>query len=112
MTGLKLIPAFFLLMVLTYFGIQFVEANREEVVVTIGAWQSRSIALGFVVISSFFIGMVFSAALSLTELLRLYIINHRLKRKLADFERNQPTEISSTAPASDISNVKPSGRFT
>ena len=93
-------------------GIQFVEANRDEVMVTVGNWQSRPVALGFVVITSFFIGMVFSAALSLTELLRLYIINHRLKRKLADFERNQPTEISSTAPESDISNVKPSGRFT
>lgn len=112
MTGLKIIPAFFLLMVLTYFGIQFVEANRDEVMVTIGNWQSRPLALGFVIITSFFIGMVFSAALSLSEVLRLHLNNHRLKRKVADLQNYANSTASApSTPATDISSVKPSGRF-
>lgn len=109
MTGLKFIPAFFLLMVLTYFGIQFVEANRDEVFVTLGNWQSRPIALGFVVITSFFVGMVFSAALSLAEVLRLHITNHRLRRKVSELQSFAQTQ---TSPSSDVTNAKPSGRFT
>jgi len=111
MTGLKIIPVFFLLMVLTYLGIQFVEANRDEVMVTVGNWQSRPVALGFVVITSFFIGMVFSAALSLSEVLRLHLNNHRLRRKVSDLQNfsNAPSPASSAA--TDMPSVKPSGRF-
>jgi len=110
MMGLKLIPAFFLLMVLTYFGIQFVEANRDEVMVTVGNWQSRPLALGFVVITTFFLGMVFSAALSLAELLRLHLSNHRLKRKINDL--TQQTHMPSPSAPSDIVAPKATGRFT
>lgn len=111
MTGLKIIPAFFLLMVLTYFGIQFVEANRDEVMVTLGSWQSRPLALGFVVITSFFVGMVFSAALSISEVLRLHLNNHRMKRKIAELQ-NFAQSASAGAPApADISSAKPTGRF-
>jgi uncharacterized integral membrane protein len=109
MTGLKFIPAFFLLMVLTYFGIQFVEANRDEVFVTLGNWQSRPIALGFVVITSFFTGMVFSAALSLAEVLRLHVTNHRLRRKVSELQTFSQSQASSP---SDLPNAKPTGRFT
>jgi uncharacterized integral membrane protein len=112
MTGLKIIPAFFLLMVLTYFGIQFVEANRDEVMVTVGSWQSRPLALGFVVITSFFLGMVFSAALSISEVLRLHLNNHRMKRKIAELQNFSNASNSSNQPATDIPSVKPSGRFT
>ena len=111
MTGLKLIPAFFLLMVLTYFGIQFVEANRDEVLVTVGNWQSRPLALGFVIITTFFLGMVFSAALSLAELLRLHLSNHRLRRKLAEFH-TQAQSASASALPSDVVPPKATGRFT
>lgn len=111
MTGLKIIPAFFLLMVLTYFGIQFVEANRDEVMVTLGSWQSRPLAVGFVVITSFFLGMVFSAALSISEILRLHLHNHRMKRKIAELQNfTNSTAAGSPAPT-DISSAKPSGRF-
>jgi len=111
MTGLKIIPAFFLLMVLTYFGIQFVEANRDEVMVTVGSWQSRPLALGFVVITSFFLGMVFSAALSISEVLRLHLNNHRMKRKIAELQNFANSSTAGTQPATDISSAKPSGRF-
>jgi|LakMenEpi03Aug12_release.lakeMendotaPanAssembly.Ray.scaffolds.fasta_scaffold183307_3 hypothetical protein len=109
MTGLKIIPIFFLLMVLTYMGIQFVEANRDEVVVTVGNWQSSPTSLGFVVITSCFCGMVFSAAISLAELLRLYVQNHRLKRKIKSIQSSQSPE--SSIPT-DIVPPKTSGRFT
>lgn len=111
MTGLKLIPAFFTLMVLTYFGIQFVEANRDEVMVTVGNWQSRPLALGFVIITTFFLGMVFSAALSLAELLRLHLSNHRLKRKLSEMQQQSQNTVSSASPA-DMVPPKATGRFT
>lgn len=111
MTGLKFIPAFFLLMVLTYFGIQFVEANRDEVMVTVGNWQSRPLALGFVIITTFFLGMVFSAALSLAELLRLHLSNHRLRRRVSEFQSQSQSGISPN-PASDVVPPKATGRFT
>lgn len=110
MTGLKLIPAFFILMVMTYFGIQFVEANRDEVFVTVASWQSRPVALGFVVITSFFVGMVFSAALSLAEVLRLHVVNHRLKRKINELQSFSQT--SNPTPPSDLTTSKASGRFS
>ncbi|NBX76950.1 MAG: LapA family protein [Proteobacteria bacterium] len=111
MTGLKIIPSFFLLMVLTYFGIQFVEANRDEVMVTLGSWQSRPMALGFVVITSFFVGMVFSAALSISEVLRLHLNNHRMKRKLAELQSFSSASASAPQSATDLPSAKPSGRF-
>jgi len=110
MIGLKMIPAFFILMVMTYFGIQFVEANRDEVYVTVASWQSRPVALGFVVITSFFIGMVFTAALSLAEVLRLHVVNHRLRRKVSDLQSF--TQTPSTPNPSDLTTTKASGRFS
>jgi len=120
MKSLKLIPTFFLLMVLTYFGVQFVEANRDEVVVNLGSWSSRSITLGFVILTSFFLGTLFSALLSATELLRLYVETHRLKRKnseLLSFASKREEEIDKSnviaaSPENHSSVIKPTGRFS
>jgi len=120
MKSLKLIPAFFLLMVLTYFGVQFVEANRDEVVVNLGSWSSRSVTLGFVILTSFFLGTLFSALLSATELLRLYVEMHRLKRKnqeLLSFaskkeEGNEKATVMTAPHDSHASVSKPTGRFS
>jgi len=120
MKSLKLIPAFFLLMVLTYFGVQFVEANRDEVIVNLGSWSSRPVTLGFVILTSFFLGTLFSALLSATELLRLYVETHRLKRKnneLLSFasKREEETDKPAVITASQDGHpsvIKPTGRFS
>ena len=119
MKSLKLIPIFFLLLVLTYFGVQFVEANRDEVFVTLGSWQSRPMSLGFVILTSFFFGSLFSALLSATELLRLYVETSRLKRKnqeLSSLSSRAVTEpeVHTAQAMSDSSTSipKPTGRFS
>lgn len=119
MKSLKLIPIFFLLLILTYFGVQFVEANREEVYVNLGSWQSRPMSLGFVILTSFFFGSLFSAILSATEILRLYVEASRLKRKNQElsiaFSKSSESEAgSSTSIAGDNSPSvpKPTGRFS
>jgi len=109
MSSLKIIPVFFLFMVLTYLGIQFVEANRDDVVVTLGNWQSHPTSLGFVVITSCFCGMFFSATISLAELMRLYLQNNRLKRTIASLQSSQPQQ---ALQANDVTPPKTSGRFT
>lgn len=119
MKSLKLIPIFFLLLVLTYFGVQFVEANREEVFVNLGSWQSRPMSLGFVILTSFFFGSLFSTLLSATEILRLYVETSRLKRKNHELsalstrtdqepENHQSSSITDSATAV----AKPTGRFS
>lgn len=120
MKGLKIIPAFFFLIVLTYFGVQFVEANREEVFVNLGNWQSRPVSLGFVLITSFFFGTLFSALLSATEMMRLYIENSRLKRKYSELQtlassKESTMDTGSLTPSSSESTSgvsRPTGRFS
>lgn len=119
MKSLKLIPVFFLLLILTYFGVQFVEANRESVYVNLGSWQSRPMSLGFVILTSFFFGSLFSAILSATEILRLYVETSRLKRKNHELsaissKSSQSEEVSSTSLMGENSSSvsKPTGRFS
>ena len=57
MKALKIIPVFVVLIVSTYGGMLFVEANRSEVVIQFGSYQSPAAALGFVVLTSILIGM-------------------------------------------------------
>lgn len=84
MKGLKIIPMFLVLIVLSYFGIGFVEANREHVVINFGGYQSHPTALGFTVLTSVLAGMLIAGFLCSIELLALTIQNKRLKNKLKD----------------------------
>lgn len=81
MKGLKVIPIFLILIVLSYFGLLFVEANREEVVIHFFSYQSPPTPLGFVVLTSALVGMIFSGLLCTIEILALYVQNKNLKRK-------------------------------
>lgn len=83
MKGLKLIPLFLLLLVLTYVGMLFVEANRQEVSITFGSYQGQPMAMGFVVLTSVLIGMLLSGGLCTLEFIALYIKIRGLRRKLA-----------------------------
>jgi uncharacterized integral membrane protein len=87
MKGLKIIPMFLVLMVLTYVGMLFVEANHDEVVISFGTtFQSAPIPLGFVVLTSVLAGMVVCGFLCSVELLALYMQNRQLRRRLALLE--------------------------
>ena len=83
MKGLKLIPLFLLLIILTYVGMLFVEANRTDVTITFWSHQSPPIAVGFVILTSILAGMLISGSLCTLEFIALYIKIRGLRRKLA-----------------------------
>lgn len=60
----------------------FVEANRQEVVITFASHKAPPMAIGFVVLTSALVGMICCGALCIVELLSLYIQNKKLKRHL------------------------------
>jgi hypothetical protein len=82
MKGLKIIPMFAALLVLSYIGVSFVRQNPEDVIVRFGARATQPYALGFVVLTSVLVGMIFAGALCSIELIVLYMQNKRMKRKL------------------------------
>ncbi len=90
MRGLKIIPVFVILLLCTYLGILFVEANRENVVVSFGKYQSAAMPLGLVVLSSVLVGMVAAGALCSIELVILLLQNQKLKRRQARMADNAP----------------------
>ncbi len=62
----------------------FVEANRTEVVIAFGTYQSPATALGFVVLTSILVGMCISGFLCSIELVALFVQFKRLKRRIPD----------------------------
>ena len=86
MKGLKIIPWFVLLMVLSYAGVVFVEANRTEVVISFGSHQTGPTAVGFVVLTSVLCGMVAAGMMCSAEILLLFVKVGRLRRRLSLFE--------------------------
>ena len=84
MKALKIIPIFVILIGCTYVGMLFVEANRTEVVINFGRYQSPGTALGFVVLTSVLIGMCIAGFLCSIELLALYMQYKKIKRQARD----------------------------
>lgn len=82
MKGLKIIPMFAALLLLSYIGVVFVRQNPQDVVVRFGERASPSAALGFVILTSVLVGMIFAGALCSIELIVLYMQNQRMKRRL------------------------------
>ena len=99
MKGLKIIPLFLVLLVCTYVGILFVEANRDEVTVRFGAYQAGPAALGLVVLTSILLGMLVAGILCSFELMVLVMQNRRLRRK------GPPTSMTSTPPPGSIGTL-------
>lgn len=108
MGGLKIIPVFLILILMTYSGMQFVEANREEVTITLGSWHSEPMAQGFVVLTAALCGMLFCGLLCSIELLGLYVQNRRLKRRIETLKTTQKIE----KPAATDLQPRTQGRFT
>ena len=94
------------LIILAYVGLIFVEANREEVVIRFWNSQSHPTALGFVVLTSALIGMVFSSCLCSVEIIMLHLQNRKLKRRILALRPSAPAQTPSAAKtplaASDV----------
>lgn len=99
MKGLKIIPIFLVLILMAYVGMLFVEANRDEVVITFFGSQTPPVPLGFVVLTSALIGMLVAGVLCVLELTVLYLQNKSLRRRLA----GEPPRPSNWAGASGSS---------
>ncbi|MSP19770.1 MAG: LapA family protein [Bdellovibrionales bacterium] len=110
MKGLKIIPMFLVLMALTYAGMLFVQANSEEVIVRLGLSQSPPLAIGFVVLTSIFIGMLVCGTLCSVEMLALYVQNRKLKKKIINL--GAPAKVGTASVVGDVVTPKTSGRFT
>lgn len=108
MKGLKVIPLFLLLIVFTYFGMLFVEANRSEVTIQFGNYQSPPTALGFVVLTSALMGMIIAGILCGIELLALHMHNRRLMRRLSQL----PPRPASDKLDAHIAPTPASNRFS
>jgi hypothetical protein len=110
------IPGVFAILGLTYIATYFVKLNPDEIVVHLGPQTSAdSTAIGFVVLTSFALGMLVAGFLSGIEILALMIQNRRLKRKLNALSNTlkAPKKVETLAPSDiDVMNPKPSGRFT
>ena len=95
MKGLKLIPLFLFLMIMVFIGMKFVDANREEVIINFGNYQSLPTSQGFVVLTSALIGMVVCGTLCSVEILALYVQNRKLRRKLAALAQATRAQLAS-----------------
>lgn len=109
MKGLKIIPMFLILIVLSYFGLWFVESNRTEVVIHLGTHETPPTPLGFAILTSILIGMLVAGLFCSVEMLALYIQNRKLKRLIPKPSENadQPEKILEN----DLT-PRTSGRFT
>lgn len=111
MKGLAITLLFLILSACTYVGVLFVEQNRTEVVIHLGAHDTPSTPIGFVVLTSVLIGMFVCGLFCSVELLSLRMQNKKLRRRLSIVPTKQETAptLSQTA---DVVTPRASGRFT
>lgn len=99
MKGFKLIAGFSALILLSYMGVLFVEANREEVIVTLGTYQTAPAPLGFVVMTSVLVGMVIGGLLCSLELIYLFFRSQSLQRQLKKLQPKSKAPQTKNGPA-------------
>lgn len=83
MKALRIIPFMVVLLVLVYFGVFFVEANQELVIVTLGSYVTKPTRLGFVVMTSTLLGLLMGGGLAAAQIIFLSLQNRSLKKRLA-----------------------------
>jgi len=106
MRGLKVIPLFLALIMLSYAGMLFVEANHDPVVIQFANHKSPPTALGLVVLTSSLIGMVICGVLCSIEMLALYVQNQSLRKKVGALRTKLgQAPVASDAPKGEL--VKP-----
>lgn len=89
MRGLKIIPLFLVLIVMSYIGVIFVQNNPDESVIRFfNQYESPPLPLGFIILTSALVGMLAAGILCVLELVVLYLQNKSLKRKLDELGQN------------------------
>lgn len=109
MKGLKIIPMFLILIILSYFGLWFVESNRTEVIIHLGTQETPPTPLGFAILTSILIGMVIAGVFCSIEMLALYIQNRKLKRQIPKPDESLD---KTDKPVENELTPRTSGRFT
>lgn len=109
MKGLKIIPMFLILIILSYFGLWFVESNRTEVIIHLGTHETPGTPLGFAILTSVLIGMLVAGLFCSVEMLAMYIQNRRLKRQIP---KPAPEVDQTDKPIDGDLTPRTSGRFT
>lgn len=82
MRALKIIPLLVILLLLVYFGVLFVEANPEQVILTLGTHQTNPTRLGFVVMTSVLLGILAGAVLAVGQVVLLSLQNRSLRKRI------------------------------
>ncbi len=101
MKGLKIIPMFVLLIIFSFVGALFVEANHDLVEIHFFRFHTPPIKQGLVVLISMLTGMIITGLLCLVELLALFVQNKGLKKKLAQLKsQSSPSRTSIFKPTS------------
>lgn len=112
MKGLRIIPVFLFLIICTYGGTLFVKANSDEVIISLGSYNSPPTAIGFVVLTSILIGMIVCGFFCSIELMALYMQNRRLKRKLEILPKKLAKEEMMKSDKVESIEPRTSNRFT
>lgn len=108
MRGLKIIPLFLFLTVLSYAGVRFVLANPDAVKVRFAGYETSDMAVGLIVLTSILVGMVISGTLASVEMLSLYYQNKQLRRKLTFLEPQlRAAKQQNDKKPSDVAPSKP-----
>ncbi len=102
MRGLRIIPFLVVLLVLVYYGVGFVEANSEQVVLTIGPWSTAPTRLGFVVMTSTLLGVLVGATLASTQVVILYFQNRSLRKRVGVAQHAAPSPSDTAHLPADI----------
>ena len=89
MKGLRIIPAFILLVLLSFAGAVFVVQNNDAVTVRFFTYELPPTKLGLVVLTSVLVGMLVAAIFCSVELLTLYVQNRRLRRRVNSIRQQE-----------------------
>ncbi len=96
MKGLRIIPLLAVLLFLVYLGVLFVEANQEQVILSLGTYQTQPTRLGFVVMTSVLLGVFLGALLASAQVVLLFLTNRSLRKRVA---RSESTMETRTGPS-------------
>lgn len=98
MRSLRVIPFLAALLFLVYLGVMFVEANQEQVILTLGTYQTQPTRLGFVVMTSVLLGVFVGALLASAQVVLLFMTNRSLRKRMARSESTLETQTASLPP--------------
>jgi hypothetical protein len=104
MKPFRIIPLLVVLLILVYLGVMFVEANQEQVILTIGTHQTNPTRLGFVVMTSVLLGIFAGAILATGQIALLFFQNRSLRKRINRTESIEVTPLPDPEKTDDPFN--------